>query len=133
MEHHQGRGNMENVIREEKINFDLRHFPTKKLKANSAYALLGLIAHNFFRFISILDNPEAPQFGKALRRKFVHLPGKFLMDGKQRIIRLSQDSYKEVMKLKMRWAEIINPPQITDGTYNKKAYRKSSLTTFNSG
>lgn len=53
MEHHQGRANMENLIREEKISFDLRHFPTKKMKADSAYALLGLIAHNFLRFISI--------------------------------------------------------------------------------
>jgi hypothetical protein len=92
-----------------------------------------LIAHNFFGFISILDNPEAPQFAKALRRKFVYLPGKFILDGKQRIIRLSQDSYKEVIKLKMRWAEIFNPPQIASNFYDKKAYRKSSLTTFNSG
>jgi hypothetical protein len=102
-------------------------------RTNSAYALLGLIAHNFFRFISILDNPEAPQFAKALRRKFVHLPGKFLIECKQRVIRMSQDSYKEVMKLKMRWAEIFNPPQKASNFYDKKAYRKSSLTTFNSG
>lgn len=67
------------------------------MKANSAYTLLGLIAHNFLRFISILDNPEAPHFAKALRRKFIHLPGKFLMNGKQRVIRMSEDSYKEVI------------------------------------
>jgi uncharacterized protein (DUF1778 family) len=82
---------------------------------NSAYALLGLIAHNFFRFISILDNPEHPQFAKALRRKFVHLPGKFLIESRQRVIRMSETSYQEVMKLKMRWAEIFKPPQNTDG------------------
>jgi hypothetical protein len=133
MEHHQGRGNMENLIKEEKISFDLRHFPTKPIISNTAYALLGLIAHNFLRCISILTNPDAPQFAKALRRKFVHLPGKFVMNGKQRIIRLSEDSYKEVIKLKMRWAEIFNPPQNASSFYDKKAYRKSSLTTYNSG
>lgn len=132
MEFHQGRANMENLIKEEKISFDLRHFPTKPMRSNHAYALLGLIAHNFLRFISILDRPEAPQFAKALRRKFVHLPGKFLMDGKRRIVRMSQDNYKEVLKLKMRWAEIFNPPQITSGFYDKKAYRLSSLTSSNS-
>lgn len=132
MEHHQGRANMENLIREEKISFDLRHFPTKPLKSNSAYALLGLIAHNFFRFIAILDNPEAPQFAKALRRKFVHLPGKFLIESRQRVIRMSEDSYKEVIKLKMRWAELFNPPPTTASFYDKKAYRRSSLTSSNS-
>ncbi|MGZ6394417.1 MAG: transposase [Pseudobdellovibrionaceae bacterium] len=93
LEYHQKRGNMENLIREEKISFDLRHFPTKKMHANHAYALLGLMAHNVFRLIGILDNPEHPHYAKHLRRKFIYLPGDFKNWKSHRLIRVSEDSY----------------------------------------
>jgi hypothetical protein len=41
--HHQGRGNMENFIREDKNAYDLKHFPCLKLKANHAYAMLAMV------------------------------------------------------------------------------------------
>jgi len=46
IEHHNKRGNAENFIREEKYAYDLKHFPCLKLKANHAYGLLAMVAHN---------------------------------------------------------------------------------------
>lgn len=130
LEYHLKRGNMENLIREEKISFDLRHFPTKKMHANQAYALLGLMAHNVFRLVAILDNPNHPHFAKHLRRKFIYLPGEFKNWKAHRLIRVSEGSYKEVMKLKTRWVEIFKPPPDPSLTYySKKAYRRSLTTS----
>lgn len=71
IEHHRLRGNGENFIREEKYNYDLKHFPCLKLSANHAYGQLALVAHNFLRTIAVIDRPDKPHFAKKLRRKFV--------------------------------------------------------------
>lgn len=101
---------MENMIREEKIAFDLTHFPCKPMTANHAYALLGLIAHNFFRLISLTDNKERPQFAKALRYRFIHLPGRIVYREHKTFLKIPQTHLKEVTRMLERWAANSDPP-----------------------
>jgi hypothetical protein len=56
VEFHNRRGNAENLIKEQKWNYDLLHFPMLKLSANQAYGLLFSVAHNFLRVLSLLEN-----------------------------------------------------------------------------
>lgn len=72
IEHHNKRGNAENFIREEKYGYDLKHFPCLELKANRAYGLIAMAAHNILRWTAIHENPGRPRFSKGLRRKFIH-------------------------------------------------------------
>ena len=73
MIHHHRRGHAENFIKEGKYSYDLKHFPCKPLKANQAYGLLGLVAHNFMRTLALLDSPGKPHFAKAIRKKFIFI------------------------------------------------------------
>jgi hypothetical protein len=109
LEFHQSRSNSENFIREGKINFDLEHFPCKPLTANTAYGLLGLIAHNFFRLIAYLDKPHKPHFAKKLRRLFVHLPGRLVRGSGKTYLKLHERHHKEVQRLVKRWTETFEP------------------------
>ena len=72
--HHQGRGTMENFIREDKNAYDLKHFPCLKLKANHAYAMLAMVAHNLLRWVALVMKPEKPQFAKKLREAWRFQP-----------------------------------------------------------
>lgn len=112
VEFHCGRGQMENMIKEEKISFDLRHFPCKPLTANHAYALLGMIAHNFLRLISLMNNPDKPQFAKALRNRFLHIPGRIVYGQNKVKLKIPQPYFKEVMLMRERWAATssLDPP-----------------------
>jgi hypothetical protein len=113
LEIHQTRSNMENMIKEEKIAFDLRHFPCRKMKANHAYALFGLMAHNFFRLLAWLDQPRHPQFAKALRARFVHLPGRIVKGQRKLRLRIPEPFNQEVETLVSRWVETFKPPRST--------------------
>jgi hypothetical protein len=113
LEHHQGRGNSENFIREAKYGYDLKHFPCKKLMANHAYGLLALVAHNFYRALSYLDSPSKPHFSKRLRRKVMFIPGKLINHARQFVMRIPTRFMEEVKRLKQAWgAPQIIPPLI---------------------
>lgn len=105
MEHHQGRGNGENFIREEKYGYDLKHFPCKKRTANHAYGLIALLAHNFLRAVALLDNRRNPHFSKKIRRKYVFIPGKLIRHAKQWMMKIPDFYMKEVQRLLHAWAE----------------------------
>jgi hypothetical protein len=109
LEHHQARGNSENFIREAKYGYDLKHFPCKKMNANHAYGLLGLVAHNFYRAMSLIDNPNKPNFSKKLRRKLVFIPGKLINHARQLVMRIPIKFMEEVNRFKKRWEA---PPQL---------------------
>jgi hypothetical protein len=74
MEHHNKRGNLESFIREEKYGYDLKHFPCLEMRANHAYSLLAMVAHNLLRWVAIHDEPSMPRFAKGLRRRFIEIP-----------------------------------------------------------
>lgn len=103
LEHHQARGNSENFIREAKYGYDLKHFPCKKMMANHAYGLLGLVAHNFYRAMSLVDDPKRPSFSKRLRRKLVFIPGKLINHARQLVMRIPTRFMQEVQRFRERW------------------------------
>lgn len=103
VEHHNKRGNSENFIREEKYGFDLKHFPCQKLKANHAYGLLAMVAHNILRWCAIVEKPHKPHFSKKLRRRFIYIPGKVVSHARQLCIKIPERFFKEVMRLRKAW------------------------------
>jgi hypothetical protein len=103
MVHHHGRGHAENFIREGKLGYDLKHFPCKKMTANHAYGLIGLITHNFIRIIALLDSPTRPQFVKAIRKRFIFIPGKLISSAKQWWMKIPNHWKKEVDGLLHAW------------------------------
>ena len=99
-EFYKKRGNAERFIREEKYGYDLKHLPCQKLKANHAYALMGMIAHNILRWAAILEQPDKPNFSKKMRKRFIHVPGKLVSHARQLTLRIPERYYEEVMRLK---------------------------------
>lgn len=112
LEFHQGRGNMENFIREGKINYDLKHLPCQSLRANHVYALMGLIAHNFLRVIARLMKPDKPHFAKKLRKRLIKIPGRLVSGARKLRMKIPTKFYKEVTQFLERWRETSNPAQL---------------------
>ena len=107
VEFHQKRANSENFIREEKWAYDFLHFPMQKLHANHAFGLLGMVAHNLLRTIALLHNRRHPLFAKALRRRFVHIPGRLVSSSSRWWIRIPAFYRKEVEDVMRGWAETL--------------------------
>jgi hypothetical protein len=100
IEHHNKRGNAENFIREEKYGYDLKHFPCQELKANHAFGLLALSAHNVMRWVAIHDNPSRPRFAKGLRRTFIEIPAIIVSHARLLTLRVSEAAFKEVNRIR---------------------------------
>jgi hypothetical protein len=100
IEFHNKRGNAENFIREEKYGYDLKHFPCLELKANHAYGLLAMAAHNVLRWVAIHENPSRPRFAKGIRTRFIHVPGKVVSHARTLVLRVSEHVFKEVNRLR---------------------------------
>lgn len=100
IEHHNKRGNVENFIREEKYGYDLKHFPCLEMKANHAYGLLALVAHNILRWAAIHENPSRPRFAKGIRRKFIYIPGKIVSHARMLVMRVSEAAFEGVNRLR---------------------------------
>ncbi len=113
LEFHQKRGNMENFIREGKINYDLKNFPCQSLKANHVYGLFALIAHNFLRAMAILMRPDKPHFAKKLRRLMIHIPGHLVTGARYLRMKIPTKFYEEVFACMTRWAETFEPSRST--------------------
>lgn len=109
IEHHNKRGNTENFIREEKYGYDLKHFPCLKLKANHAYGLLAMVAHNILRWCAILEKPDRPHFSKKLRRRFIYIPGKIIKHARQLCVKVPERFFKEVQRLREGWQLPLHP------------------------
>jgi hypothetical protein len=109
LEFHQGRGNMENFIREGKINYDLKHFPCQSLNANHVYGLFALVAHNFLRAMAILMRPDKPHFAKKLRRQMIHIPGHLVRGSGYLRMKIPHKFYQEVMRWMERWSATFDP------------------------
>jgi hypothetical protein len=101
--HHQKRGNMENFIREDKNAYDLKHFPCLKLKANHAYGLLAMVAHNLLRWVALIMKPDKPHFAKKLRKRIVFAAGKVIKHAGKLYLKIVAHAFQEVMKLREAW------------------------------
>jgi hypothetical protein len=62
--------------------------------------LLAMAAHNILRWVSIHDNPSRPRFAKGLRAKFIHVPGKVVSHARTLVLRVSEQVFKEVNRLR---------------------------------
>ena len=100
VEHHNKRSNAENFIREEKYGYDLKHFPCLEMKANHAFGLIAMMAHNLLRWTAIHENPSRPRFVKAIRNKFVFIPGKVVSHARMLVLRVSESAFREVEQLR---------------------------------
>jgi Transposase DDE domain group 1 len=109
IEHHQKRGHSENFIRDEKYGYDLKHFPCQKLKANYAYGLLGMVAHNILRWCAVIEKPDKPHFSKKLRRRFIYIPGKVVHHARQLFVKIPERFFREVNRLRQGWQLPLHP------------------------
>lgn len=103
LEFHQKRASSENMNREQKYGFHLNNFPCRSMTANKAWMMSAMIAHNLLRFISLMNNPEHPQFARKTRRKFVNFPAKIKEKSKQIFLRVPHKFYKEVIEFVEGW------------------------------
>ena len=97
------RANLENFIKEAKINFDAYHLPCLSFKANHAFLLLLLIAANILRWVSLLTKPEKPHYAKKLRRKFIFQAGRLVSHARQLTLKVSKKFKEEVDRLREAW------------------------------
>lgn len=97
------RANMENFIKEAKVNFDAYHLPCLNFKANHAFLLFIMIAQNMLRWVSLLTKPDKPFYAKKLRRKFIFQAGKLTKHAGQLVLKVSQKFKEEVERLKEAW------------------------------
>jgi hypothetical protein len=109
LEHHMQRGNAENRIKAFKGDYDLRHLPCLKMNANFAYALMAMIALNFHRALSLVENPKCPSFSKSFRERLIRIPGRLVYHARTMMIKIEEHWLKEVQRLHTAWHD---PPQI---------------------
>ncbi len=103
MSHHQKRASSENMNKEVKYGYKLNNFPCRRMVANQAWYVFAMIAHNFLRFISLMDNPENPHMAKKIRREFINFPAKILERSKQIFLKVPQHFYQEVIEKIAGW------------------------------
>lgn len=97
------RSNLENFIKEAKVNFDAYHLPCLDFKANHAFLLLILIAQNMLRWVAVVMKPDKPMYAKKLRRKFIFQAGKLVKHARQLVLKISNKFKQEVDSLKEAW------------------------------
>jgi hypothetical protein len=112
IEDYRPRADVENMIKEFKINFDAQHLPCLKMSANEVYFLFVLIAQNLIRWAAILEQPDKPHFAKKIRRKLITAPAQVLRGGRQLTLRVKTKFLREVTHLLERWRShsVIIPP-----------------------
>jgi hypothetical protein len=103
MEHHMQRGNAENRIKALKGDYDLRHMPCLKLNANFAYGLLGMVALNFHRALSLVEDPKCPRFSKSFRQRLIRIPGRLVSHARALKIKIEEHWLREVERLRKAW------------------------------
>jgi hypothetical protein len=102
-ERYLSRANMENLIKESKVNFDAYHMPCLSFRANHAYLLLLLIAQNLLRWVALVTKPDKPHYAKKLRRKFIFSAGKLVSHAGQIALRVTEKFKLEVDRLLAGW------------------------------
>ena len=108
---YRGRGNGENMIKEQKYGFDLKHFPCQKLTANKAFGLIASFAYGLTRFLA-LSSPtkkktkdgvkEIVQFAKKLRNRCLLIPAQIAHHAGSVTFRFENHHYREVIYWKKK-------------------------------
>ena len=105
------RGNGENMIKEQKYGFDLKHFPCQKLMANKAFGLIASFAYGLTRFLA-LSSPtkkktkdgikEIVHFAKKLRNRCLLIPAQVIHHAGSATFKFHYDHYREVIYWKKK-------------------------------
>ena len=103
IEKYRPRADVENMIKEFKINFDAQHLPCLKQSANEVYLLFVLISQNLIRWAALLEQPDKPHFSKKIRRKLITAPAQLLVGGRRLTLRVKGNFLKEVQRFLAAW------------------------------
>lgn len=116
IETYRPRAEMENQIKEFKMNFDAKHLPCQKFSANEVYLLFVLISQNLIRWAAIIERPDKPHYAKKIRRKLINAPATVLKGSRQIVLRVKAKFLKEVSRFLERWRShsVIIPPLAFD-------------------
>ena len=113
---YRGRGNAENMIKEQKYGFDLKHFPCQKLTANKAFGLIASFAYNLTRLMGLADprkkktkkgTIEIVPFAKRLRQQVLLLPVQVICHAGAVVFRYGRDHYRRIV----HWQKIFKTYQ----------------------
>jgi hypothetical protein len=89
---HRDHASVELTIRDLKDQA-LRHFPSGRYHANSAWTVIAALAHNLARWVTLIGTPTAPvQTAEVRRRHLLHIPG-----------RMTRTSRRWTLRLPARW------------------------------
>jgi hypothetical protein len=102
VEFYRKRGNAENFIREDKNNFDLKHYPCLKLTANKAYGLITAFAAAYMRYLSLIQGGTRARFAKAIRNRLIHLPVQIIRHAREVVFKFTQHHIAEVRRTLQR-------------------------------
>jgi hypothetical protein len=96
---------MENFIKEQKHDFGLERFPTRKFHANWMWLLIGQLSWNIVAWFKKSCLPEEchTQTVKTLRHRIFHLAGKIVRKSRQKFLVISEE-----YKFQDIWAFAIN-------------------------
>jgi len=103
VEAYRPRAEVENQVKEFKINFDAKHLPCLKMSANEVYFLFVLLSQNLIRWAAILDQPDKPHYAKKIRRKLINAPATILTGSRQFVLRVKTKFLKEIHRFLERW------------------------------
>lgn len=93
---------VEHTIRDLKYGVGLNHMPSGRFGANAAWLGLNVLAYNLGRWLGRLGLPGQSLDLKALRHRFISLPGRIVSSGRRLRLRLPcnwpwQDKFEEAL------------------------------------
>lgn len=95
-----GRGNVENYIKETKYGFGMDNFPSSDFIGNAVWHEMGVLAYNLviaFKTL-ILDEEWEKVTVSTLRWKFIFIAGKVIEHGRKIILKVSKECYELLHK-----------------------------------
>lgn len=116
IEFYKGRANCENYIREQKYGYDFLNFPCKKLRANKVFGLVGTMAHNLTRILSVCMDQKIKRvrdkktrkiktvtqlgyFAKKVRKNVINIPCQVIRSARKMKLRLSRHNLEVLEKI----------------------------------
>ena len=89
--HHRQHAICELAIRDQKESAGLDHLPSGRFEANAAWLLISALAHNTYRWITLLTQTQNQRrliTGKTIRRHLFQIPARLVNHGGKHILRL---------------------------------------------
>ena len=105
---HRGRMGSENLLKELKEGFAVRHLPCGLLEANAAYFQIGILAHNLVRALQLLTLPRSWQNLriKTLRFRLLSVAGLVTRHARSLHLKLPSSYPHFLLFRKARWRSV---------------------------